>query len=276
MVTMNPVGSTINKGTAFSLAVTAVGSSTLSYQWRRGGAHLVNGGNISGADTATLTISAAELSDSGEYTVRVSNTAGSVFSQPATVTVLCVLASEGESFLIQSIAVSTNGDFTLAWESCSGHLYEVQTSDEPSASTGWTPRSLMIGKDGATTWTYTNAPAANHRFLPRAALQLRRRSGRRRPFQPGRVQSRHRLAQSRHRRRSVSGWVGGAVWLRIRWSPADRHADLDGDGYSNFQEYQLHTRPNASYQSPCRSALQSRGLVEAGRRNRNQRASIPP
>lgn len=49
-------------GASASLTVTATGGG-LSYQWRRDGTNLVNGGNISGATSATLVVNPVALSD---------------------------------------------------------------------------------------------------------------------------------------------------------------------------------------------------------------------
>ena len=43
--------------TTATLTVGAFGGTPLSYQWQKNGSPLSNGGNISGATTATLTIS---------------------------------------------------------------------------------------------------------------------------------------------------------------------------------------------------------------------------
>ena len=55
--------------------------SNLSYQW------LKNGSEISGANLSSLTIASAETSDAGDYSVRVSNSAGELESQSANLTV---------------------------------------------------------------------------------------------------------------------------------------------------------------------------------------------
>jgi hypothetical protein len=73
---------TILGGTA-SFNVTATGSSAVSYQWRRYGTNLVNGGNISGATSPTLTIVNAQAADATIYTVGVTNLAGGLLSAPA-------------------------------------------------------------------------------------------------------------------------------------------------------------------------------------------------
>jgi uncharacterized repeat protein (TIGR02543 family) len=65
----------------------AAGDAPLSYQWKKDGVNLSDGDRISGAATATLTISNAQASDAGSYTCYVSNAAGSVTSDAATLTV---------------------------------------------------------------------------------------------------------------------------------------------------------------------------------------------
>lgn len=58
------------------------------YQWRRNGVNLVDGGSISGATTATLTIDPVLSADAGTYDCVVGNNCGpDVTSDPATLTV---------------------------------------------------------------------------------------------------------------------------------------------------------------------------------------------
>jgi hypothetical protein len=68
-------------GTA-RMSVTATGDN-LTYQWRKDGRNLPNGGNISGATTSTLTISDFTEADEGIYSVAVFNAAGSIVSKNA-------------------------------------------------------------------------------------------------------------------------------------------------------------------------------------------------
>ena len=65
-------------------ASSPAGAGPLFYQWRRNGVNLSNGGSISGATSATLTINPAALSDNGSaFDCVVTNTCGSVRSNPA-------------------------------------------------------------------------------------------------------------------------------------------------------------------------------------------------
>jgi alpha-tubulin suppressor-like RCC1 family protein len=71
-------------GSTVQLAVSAVGAPPLSYSWRRNGQLLANTGRISGADGPVLTIASSDTNDSGTFTVRVSNAANVVASDPVT------------------------------------------------------------------------------------------------------------------------------------------------------------------------------------------------
>jgi hypothetical protein len=67
--------------------VAASGTDPRTYQWRKDGLNLADGGAVSGANTPTVTISPASLADAGSYDCIVSNDCGSVTSNAATLTV---------------------------------------------------------------------------------------------------------------------------------------------------------------------------------------------
>ena len=75
-------------GTNATFTVTALGSPTPAFQWRYNGTNLANGGRISGANGATLTIAGLLTTDSGNYNVVVTNLYSAATSQVATLTVL--------------------------------------------------------------------------------------------------------------------------------------------------------------------------------------------
>jgi glucose/arabinose dehydrogenase/regulation of enolase protein 1 (concanavalin A-like superfamily) len=81
VITDQPDNLTVSAGQPASFHVTASGTAPLSYQWRK------NNVAIAGATSATYTISNTQSSDAGNYQVVVSNSAGSVVSQVATLTV---------------------------------------------------------------------------------------------------------------------------------------------------------------------------------------------
>lgn len=87
-ITGQPTNQRLVFGDTATFSVAAAGSSALSYQWQRYETNLVNGGNITGATSATLTVSNAQADDATSYKVTVSSTAGSIDSQPVRLRVL--------------------------------------------------------------------------------------------------------------------------------------------------------------------------------------------
>jgi hypothetical protein len=77
-----PGGALLLTGESLTLAVLADGARPLSHQWRK------NGADLPGRTAAELPLNNVTLDDAGDYTVVVSNFAGSITSVVATVTVL--------------------------------------------------------------------------------------------------------------------------------------------------------------------------------------------
>ena len=80
-ITSQPVSVAVNRGQTATLTVAAAGTGALSYQWFKDGVA------ISGATSSTLTITNAQPSTVGIYSVRVSNSFGSATSQSVTISV---------------------------------------------------------------------------------------------------------------------------------------------------------------------------------------------
>src|SRR5206468_11412227 len=69
-------------------SVAAAGSPPFSYQWRKNGAPLANGGNVSGVTTSNLALTSVSWLDAAGYSVVVTNSLGnSITSAVATLTV---------------------------------------------------------------------------------------------------------------------------------------------------------------------------------------------
>ncbi len=81
-ITTQPVSQTVTAGQTATFSVTAAGTAPFRYQWQKSGTA------ISGANSASYTTPATSTSDNGtQFTVVVSNSAGSVTSNTATLTV---------------------------------------------------------------------------------------------------------------------------------------------------------------------------------------------
>ncbi|HEY3762234.1 MAG TPA: immunoglobulin domain-containing protein [Verrucomicrobiae bacterium] len=107
IITQSPVSITNNAGTTATFTVTTSGS-TPNYQWLFNGTNaLANGTNISGATTATLTISNVFGTNAGFYSVVVSNAAGTQTSASAALVVVDPIIT------VQPVGV-TNFDGTTA------------------------------------------------------------------------------------------------------------------------------------------------------------------
>jgi hypothetical protein len=88
VVAVSPVARVVGVQTGTVFTVVASGAGPLTYQWRREGVVLSDGGGISGATTAALAIAGVQLADAGSYRVTVANPAGEVISDPAALTVV--------------------------------------------------------------------------------------------------------------------------------------------------------------------------------------------
>src|SRR5262249_1978248 len=81
-ITSQPANATVIAGQTAMFSVTATGTAPLGYQWRK------NTANIGGATPSSFTTPVTSVADSGaKFDVVVSNSAGSVTSSQATLTV---------------------------------------------------------------------------------------------------------------------------------------------------------------------------------------------
>jgi hypothetical protein len=80
-ITGQPASQSVAVGASVAFTVTASGDGPLTYQWKK------DGGDISGATSATYTIGSTSSASAGSYTVAVTNAYGTVTSSPATLSV---------------------------------------------------------------------------------------------------------------------------------------------------------------------------------------------
>lgn len=91
-VVTHPGSATVLQGGSAQFTVTVTGSQPLNYRWQKqvgtNWIDVVNGGNVSGANTATLAISNVAFTDEANYRAIASNGSGSSTSFGGTLTVL--------------------------------------------------------------------------------------------------------------------------------------------------------------------------------------------
>ena len=133
-VTAQPVNQTVAVGQTATFSVTATGTAPLSYQWRK------NGANISGATASAYTTPATVSTDNGaQFSVVISNVAGSVTSSTATLTV--------------------NVPPTITTQPSSVTITAGQTATFSVTATGTAPLSYQWKKNGT---SITGATAASY------------------------------------------------------------------------------------------------------------------
>jgi hypothetical protein len=153
VISAQPASLLVNAGTAATIAVTATGGGTLSYQWLR------NGMPISGATTASYSIASVAAADAGAYSVRVSNSGGHTDSSSAALSVNVVAGTL--SAITASQTVNAGTDLTLsATTAGTGLTYKWRLNGR--LLTGQTASSLALSNlgttmDGTYTVTVSNA-----------------------------------------------------------------------------------------------------------------------
>lgn len=195
-ITQQPQGQSLQTGQTISLSVTASGTSPLAYQWNIGGS-AVNGATLNSFVKAN-----AQVSDSGSYTVTVTNSAGSITSSVASVTVtnpaVAIIGVNPNSlafgivptntvtalsFNVQNVGAGTlsgtasaSSPFTIA----SGGTYSLTAGQSQSVTVNFTPTSVgaanssvsLTGGNGASVGVngFAYAICATNNILMNAAV----------------------------------------------------------------------------------------------------------
>lgn len=88
-ITQQPVDRTIQYGTSTTFTAVANGSAPLTYQWKKDGAPLTDGGTISGSQTSVLHVGPVNLASAGVYSCVCTNPCETETSSQAVLAVLC-------------------------------------------------------------------------------------------------------------------------------------------------------------------------------------------
>lgn len=145
-ITNAPTNVLVGVGATVNFSVYASGSPQLYFQWQTNGTNLVNGGRLSGVYSNTLTIVNAQTSDSGTYTVIVTNDWGTA-SATAVLTVLAspVIVTPPTN---QTVGIGSTVTFAITANGTSPLDYQWQTNGTNLLSgahyTGATTPTLTI------------------------------------------------------------------------------------------------------------------------------------
>jgi hypothetical protein len=156
-ITEQPASQTVGVGSDVTFNVDGFATHPYFLQWQKDGTNLVDGGRILGATSVPLTVSNAQLSDTGNYQFIITNNWGSVTSSVAVLTVL-------SSPLFGGIApaTGTNGGFILSgFGGTNGGTYYVLTSSNLVVPlTNWD--SIATNQfDSSGNFIFTNAAQTN-------------------------------------------------------------------------------------------------------------------
>ena len=146
-ITSQPQSLTVTNGHSASFTVTAFGLSSLAYQW------FFNGTNLNGATNIPLTLQNAFPANAGDYTVVVTNTYGSVTSNPAKLTVFPLNITVPMMF--------ANGQFHFSFDTATGVNYAVEYSTN---LTQWFPLVTLGGIGVPFTLIDPNTAGTHQRF----------------------------------------------------------------------------------------------------------------
>ena len=134
----------IGSTATFTLGYT--GTPPLTFQWRR------NGAPIAGGNSPILVINNVQSANAGSYTVRISNSLGSVSSVPATLTV-----ASGQ---FSALTPTANG-FQLNVQGEAGGNYIIETSTDLRQ---WDPLATLLNNPQNWQFTDTSESGVSQRF----------------------------------------------------------------------------------------------------------------
>jgi hypothetical protein len=107
-ITSQPQSQSVTAGGNVTFSVSVSGSAPLTYRWR------LNGADLPGATSPTLNLNNVQPPQAGNYSVVVSNAAGSVTSANAVLTVTCSYALSSGSTSISSVGGAGSVNVTTA------------------------------------------------------------------------------------------------------------------------------------------------------------------
>lgn len=142
-----------NSTAAFSIGVSG---NVASYQWRKDGSPLSNGGRIGGADSSTLTITSVQSADQGNYECVITGPCEVITSNAAELSCRPIITEQPlptavlRAGLQLSVNVPTGAPYTYRWRQNGQNLFNIA-----GLFAGVTTRTLtLLAVDPSLTGTY--------------------------------------------------------------------------------------------------------------------------
>ena len=159
-ITSQPASRTVNAGQTATFSVAATGTATLTYQWNK------NGAAISSPNSTSYTTPVTSSSDNGaQFSVTVSNTAGTINSSAVSLTVTAAtifLNSSASSLSFGNVDVSTSSNQNVILTNAGNAnvtISQVMVAGAGFNSTG--ANGIILSPGQSTTLTATFAPSAS-------------------------------------------------------------------------------------------------------------------
>jgi hypothetical protein len=145
-----PSDAAVLPGSAASFSVGVSGGIPTTMQWRHNGMAMMNGGRISGVDTADLTILGVQSSDQGAYDCVASNDCANITSNAASLSCAPLIVAQPSSVEVTP---------------CQTAVFRVAAEGPPAPSYRWRRNGTNLNNNtrisGVTTPTLTISPAGS-------------------------------------------------------------------------------------------------------------------
>jgi hypothetical protein len=143
VIVTQPVASSVNAGATVEFSVIVTGTAPLSYQWRR------NGSDLIGETNASLRLPQVQAANAGDYSVVVGNSAGSVTSVIAALTVNTPPAFAG----IKAASVAEGSELSVQLVTADADLPAQKLTVRLLSG----PTGLVVSPQGLVSWIPTEA-----------------------------------------------------------------------------------------------------------------------
>jgi hypothetical protein len=157
-ITQQPTNQTVVAGSSAGFTVVASSSIPPAYQWQKNQLNVSNGGHYSGSTTATLTITGADSNDAASYHCVVTNAAGAVTSQVATLTVNIPPSISAQPQSV-TVYVRSNATFSVTGSGTPAPAFQWRFNGAPisgATSSGYIVIAAQTTNEGPYTAVLTN------------------------------------------------------------------------------------------------------------------------